>query len=159
MASVRARPALLSRVLRYRNQRVIDSFRAAYRVPRREAEGLFLDMLRFLWLTTRSQRRGEAPLPVLRAQAMLDEMWHTFVLHTRDYHSFCTRHFGVYVHHTPASPRERRRPVGERALDRVLRTVIDELGPEAAVRWYETYPRRYSLERIERLRRPLAARR
>lgn len=31
-----------------------------------------------------------------------DDLWHEFILHTRDYHDFCTQAFGSYLHHTPA---------------------------------------------------------
>lgn len=32
-----------------------------------------------------------------------DELWHEFILHTRQYHAFCKQAFGRYLHHTPAS--------------------------------------------------------
>ena len=31
-----------------------------------------------------------------------DTLWHEFILYTRDYHSFCARAFGGFLHHTPA---------------------------------------------------------
>lgn len=31
-----------------------------------------------------------------------DEMWHEFILYTREYESFCRRAFGNFLHHTPA---------------------------------------------------------
>lgn len=32
----------------------------------------------------------------------VDELWHEFILYTRDYQSFCRRAFGGFLHHTPA---------------------------------------------------------
>jgi hypothetical protein len=32
-----------------------------------------------------------------------DDLWHEFILHTRDYHNFCAQAFGSYLHHTPAT--------------------------------------------------------
>lgn len=32
---------------------------------------------------------------------MVDLGWHTFILHTRDYHEFCMRHAGRFIHHDP----------------------------------------------------------
>jgi hypothetical protein len=32
-----------------------------------------------------------------------DEMWHTFILHTKDYMDFCHNQFGVYLHHVPCT--------------------------------------------------------
>ena len=31
-----------------------------------------------------------------------DDLWHEFILYTRDYDSFCRRAFGTFLHHTPA---------------------------------------------------------
>ena len=151
-----ARLATLAVVLRYRNARVIDDFSARFKLPRLEATALFKDVLRFLWLTARAEQLGYEGVPVLGAQLLFDEMWHTFILRTRDYHEFCTRYFGGYRHHTPGSKRKKWAPTPEKQLDRLLDLVIDELGPETAVRWYETYPRRYPPERMDRLLRPYA---
>jgi hypothetical protein len=34
---------------------------------------------------------------------VVDDMWHEFVLHTRDYAEFCDAAFGRFLHHTPES--------------------------------------------------------
>ncbi len=31
-----------------------------------------------------------------------DDLWHEFILYTRDYDAFCRRAFGGFLHHTPA---------------------------------------------------------
>jgi hypothetical protein len=31
-----------------------------------------------------------------------DDLWHEFILYTRDYEAFCRRAFGAFLHHTPA---------------------------------------------------------
>ena len=31
-----------------------------------------------------------------------DDLWHEFILYTREYHAFCRRAFGGFLHHTPA---------------------------------------------------------
>jgi hypothetical protein len=31
-----------------------------------------------------------------------DDLWHEFILYTRDYEQFCKRAFGRFMHHTPA---------------------------------------------------------
>ena len=33
---------------------------------------------------------------------VVDDMWHEFILYTRDYEQFCRRAFGHMLHHTPA---------------------------------------------------------
>ena len=33
---------------------------------------------------------------------VVDDLWHEFILFTRDYGAFCQRAFGQFLHHTPA---------------------------------------------------------
>lgn len=41
--------------------------------------------------------------PVSMPSQVVDALWHEFILHTRTYDHFCTRAFGRFMHHTPAS--------------------------------------------------------
>lgn len=34
---------------------------------------------------------------------IVDELWHEFILYTRDYQQFCAKAFGKFMHHTPAA--------------------------------------------------------
>lgn len=34
---------------------------------------------------------------------VVDDLWHEFILHTRDYQEFCDKAFGQFLHHTPAA--------------------------------------------------------
>ena len=34
---------------------------------------------------------------------VVDDLWHEFILHTRNYDVFCRRAFGRFLHHTPAT--------------------------------------------------------
>jgi hypothetical protein len=40
---------------------------------------------------------------------VVDDLWHEFILDTREYGRFCEAAFGRYFRHTPQSPWERRR--------------------------------------------------
>ncbi len=33
----------------------------------------------------------------------VDDLWHAFILYTRDYEAFCEQSFGRFLHHTPAA--------------------------------------------------------
>lgn len=50
---------------------------------------------RFLQLH-KKQRTG-----IIVPGPMVDEVWHTHILHTRDYIKFCESEFGEYLHHDP----------------------------------------------------------
>jgi hypothetical protein len=41
--------------------------------------------------------------PVAMCSKEVDEVWHTFILFTRSYMSFCEQAFGWYLHHEPAT--------------------------------------------------------
>jgi hypothetical protein len=44
---------------------------------------------------------------------VVDDLWHEFILFTRDYHLFCQLAFGQYLHHTPAVKLGDRKPDNE----------------------------------------------
>ena len=54
-----------------------------------------IEFLRFISL--RFLETGERHSPA----ADVDTFWHAFILHTRDYMNFCSKHFGHYYHHEP----------------------------------------------------------
>lgn len=40
--------------------------------------------------------------PVSMPSQVVDDLWHEFILYTRDYQAFCSKAFGRFLHHTPA---------------------------------------------------------
>ncbi len=40
--------------------------------------------------------------PVSMPSQVVDDLWHEFILYTRDYGTFCNKAFGRFFHHTPA---------------------------------------------------------
>ena len=40
--------------------------------------------------------------PVAMPSQVVDDLWHEFILHTRNYEHFCRGAFGAFMHHTPA---------------------------------------------------------
>ncbi|XXX80825.1 hypothetical protein WMF30_18890 [Sorangium sp. So ce134] len=94
-ASARRRPDLFA----YRAQFVLDKLLMNKTVAtEREAEALFRELARYLWLVE-SDRTRAYPMFSLR----VDEAWHQFVLFTIEYADFCQRFFGRFLHHAPAN--------------------------------------------------------
>ncbi|HAT9713780.1 TPA: hypothetical protein JBD82_03085 [Legionella pneumophila subsp. pneumophila] len=89
----------LSELLHYKNEKIVTHF--CYSHPEYSIqEGLFLfeDLLDWMWLNKQRRLRGKKTYlfgPLL----ILDEMWHSFILHTRDYIDFSMKYFGEYFHH------------------------------------------------------------
>jgi hypothetical protein len=157
----------LDRVLAYRNADVVDRFCDDWDVERAEAEALFDDMLRWLWLGTRT----DGPLGITEPLLAIDEMWHTFVLFTVDYARFCEERIGRFIHHTPATRTERdadrelwrtdpataqaRWEARERAQ---YELVFRELGEATLLRWYVDLPTRFDEAFFRTARKPRSIR-
>lgn len=151
-AKAQRKPAPLATVLRYRNARVVNGFLRSYDIPRAEANRVFVEMLKFLWLCQYET------MPVLAEMKVLDEMWHTFILHTEEYRDFCLKFFGEFRHHDPEtriSPRRARRVRAsdwDRTVDRLVDVIEERLGARTVERWFVDYSERYSESNLEKLR-------
>ncbi|MEI8103297.1 MAG: hypothetical protein WCG84_00115 [Candidatus Moraniibacteriota bacterium] len=143
--------ASLQQVLDYDNARVLNKFRTMYSVSQDEVQEIFTEMKKWLWLSAQrkaSVRNGQlkdfGTLVIHTGMVIIDELWHTFILHTQDYTDFCNRYFGFYIHHSPGSPDFL--PQSDEKNREQLNYIWDLLGGETLVRWYEEYPVRYSPE-------------
>ncbi len=88
--------ASLQEILSYRNEAVVARFRKKLAVSDSEAEMLFSDVKRFLWLCSVAG--------VISPPPQIDEGWHHFILFTQDYDDFCRKYFGYFLHHRPSRP-------------------------------------------------------
>lgn len=150
----------LESILGYQNENVISRFTDMFEVTTLEAEDIFRETQKFLYIC---QEKGVfIPDDLL----MIDEMWHNFILFTKEYDFFCKRFFGRYFHHLPASKKEKMEQqqknelYPEKAkeeylqkLEHVIRMTIDHLGEETAIKWFRLYPSKYSKENIKALRK------
>ena len=84
----------MERALAYRNEAVVLRLCQNLELRRVEAELLFSDLLRFLYLCATSKKS-------LAPSRRIDSAWHEFLLFTRDYQCYCKRHLGTVVHHVP----------------------------------------------------------
>jgi hypothetical protein len=161
--------APLERVLAYRNPDVIDRFLDEFDLRRVEAEEIFREMLKWLWLCARRRedlaRGRHVTLPrllLLDDLYAVDQMWHSFLMFTDEYGHFCSTRFGFYVHHYPITRDERQAMLAHRERDpdgfkqeraAILRAnysyIYDELGPETLKRWCEEFPVKYAKDRIK----------
>lgn len=153
--------ASLEDILSYRNKDVIESFAATYSVSQEVAEEIFQEMLRFLWLCEAYEEKCLKVIdnPIL----VIDKMWHTFILFTRDYRDFCLRYFGHFLHHVPTTEREKRLEKQQRSPERYTERIEEKrtrynwiyelLGRDIFIKWYYEFPELYSPERIRKMRK------
>jgi hypothetical protein len=92
---------------RVRRTAIVDAYQFPGSVRQRFAqqrEGLSSDQLRRVEAGARQWFRLAAGHPKVRLwmpSVVVDQLWHEFVLHTRDYAAFCDAAFGRFVHHVP----------------------------------------------------------
>jgi hypothetical protein len=141
MTAVTTLPATLAEVLTYRHPGVVRRYVKEQHASREEAEEVFQETLKWLYLCGCSLRAGVA-CAMTAEIAKLDEMWHTFLMFTRDYADFCEHYFGSFLHHVPNEDEgEEAREEGAEAvreqLERQFGLVYDVLGEDTLKRWYE----------------------
>ncbi len=78
----------------YHNQSVVDRIAKENEISTEEAERWFEGALQFLEVASVA---GSPVSPSLK----IDEAWHAFILHTRDYAAYCQERFGRFIHHQP----------------------------------------------------------
>ena len=81
-------------IMSYKNDLVVKRYANRFKVSEEYASRLFYAMKQMLWLST--VHEGVNP------SKEVDDMWHWFILHTKQYIEFCGEFFGHYVHHSPA---------------------------------------------------------
>lgn len=153
----------LKTILKYKNPGVIERFSSSYGLSRRASQKVFLDLLRFLWLSNRHHNYvdwGRLPscapsqFQLLKEFEVIDEMWHLFLIFTQDYQKFCKKYFGLVLHHVPNLNSKVLKPDKKLLLWQKEQVklhhefILSELGPRVCERWFEVYPKNYSKRKL-----------
>lgn len=150
----------LPELIKYRNEDVLSRFTDLFAVTDEAAEDIFTEMKKFLFIS----RMPGVFIP--DELLIVDEMWHNFILFTKEYQDFCSFYFGQYLHHTPATKAAKTLHQQELAADAAtarkvfheklalfMSVTYDELGQETVVKWFQVYPVQYSKQAIKNLRK------
>lgn len=154
------RTITLTELIQYRNEDVLSRFTDLFDVTDAEAEDIFTETKKFLFIS----RLPGVFIP--DELLIIDEMWHNFILFTKEYQDFCSFYFGKYLHHIPsskaakilrqqelASNPEASRKAFNQQLATLLSVTYDELGPDTVIKWFQVYPVQYSKQAIKNLRK------
>ncbi len=155
----------LEQALAYRNDQILYKFQERWSVSFEEASELFEETKKWLWLQVAARLRpGSPPLAMTVALAMVDEMLHTFILFTREYIQYCDENYGVYLHHTPMTKKQKDAQLERfhedpeamlaaeaKFLSDMYSFTYELLGEETVVKWYSQYPAKYSGARMAAL--------
>lgn len=132
--------ATLDEILAYQHPGTVRRYCKEHLATPQEAEVVFREMLKFLYLSARAAGEGGG-CAITTEIEKLDWMWHTFLLFTRDYAEFCDRHFGVFIDHLPVEDDAAGAVADEAGLRAVVEQqfamVYDVLGEETLVAWYD----------------------
>ncbi|WP_291960115.1 hypothetical protein [Maribacter sp.] len=161
----------LKEILKYENEDVVYRFQKLFEVKEEEAIELFRDTLRWLYaidLNNKLFTSGEIDftIGINDDLLILDEMWHNFILFTKEYDSFCNDYFGYFIHHQPMtkikSIQENDEIISnyeniqnERKLffKKQYSFIYDLLGKDILVKWHKEWPIKYSIDKIRQLRK------
>lgn len=164
----------LSEVMAYRNDEVVLKFQESFPISRGEADAIFEELKKFLWMAARSKKSGHKGVaqrtPITDSMILLDEMWHCFILFTREYEAFCKSYLGGFVHHAPtphqekmhirqaiaASP-EKPAKMQRSVIKQSAELVCEHLGPDTARKWFIEWDQTYPVEGLRQIwRSPLS---
>lgn len=120
---------LLNELLTYQNESVVHYF--CQQNPNfniQQSKQLFQDLLGWMWLTAyrkKTQRHTFLFGPLI----VLDSIWHTFILHTRNYQEFCETYFEEFFHHD-VEPEGLEHQLSEEELSEFLQDCFEFLGED-----------------------------
>lgn len=75
--------------------KVVEKYRADYLASHDTASAVLLELKRWLTLCVMHPEKAYG------IGGQVDDMWHTFILFTKDYARFCEEIAGTFIHHSP----------------------------------------------------------
>ncbi len=145
---------------------VITGFMDRYDVSYPEAKEIFDETKKFLELAVEVQDNEGINLFIDRPLFIIDEMWHTFILHTKQYIDFCFKNFSKFIHHRPTPKKEKdivslrfqenpSQVINETKEKLMLQYsfIYDKYGAETLMKWYEEWANKYTPEYLSRIKK------
>lgn len=140
--------APLNEVLNYKHPAVVRRFQKDHPDKAHKAEQLFTDLMIFFWISKKhhadkahNPKNDSLNFVFIMDEEMrdIDQMWHVFLLYTKDYMDCCHRYFGEYLHHLPdiVPTFEKGSFDFESNLKKFLDYTYDQLGEATIRRWFE----------------------
>jgi hypothetical protein len=137
----------LDNFLSYDNLYVKKRYTVDYPNNTLQADQAFTELLKFFWLC-KQHKTEQAAEPDNEAlhfscsihmeMSEIDDMWHTFLLFTKDYMQFSETYFGGFVHHQPNIDEDTAENGGfnETELARYFTYIEKKLGEETLAKWF-----------------------
>ena len=100
----------LEKLFEYQNKDVLHRYVRDFTESRLTAGQAFKELMKYFWLREKHKLdrknmpgNDDLDFQVVMHHEMkeIDDMWHTFLLFTKDYAGFCQQYFGEFIHHLP----------------------------------------------------------
>ncbi|MBY0379276.1 MAG: hypothetical protein K2P99_02625, partial [Burkholderiales bacterium] len=101
-----------------------------------------------LWLSQKRQREEGKVVPILFDAFAIDEMWHTFLLFTKEYHEFSYELFNTYLHHNPCIDPEKDAILLSEA-ENTIRYIASYVDENTMKKWYLEWPEKYCEKKMK----------
>lgn len=138
----------LSHLQQYRQNEVLKRYAKDYPHNHLPPESAWQELMKYFWLCQKHKLEKEQfpdskqldfVCSMHREMHELDDMWHSFLLYTKDYHAFCSQYFGQFIHHVP-SAEDKKNKIGiddfEAKLRAYLNYINQHLGAETLRIWF-----------------------
>ncbi len=136
----------LEQILEYRHPSVEKRFAELYGKSPEETRVVLADLMRFFWASEKHEedkktlRDPDLDFIFIMDEEMrpIDDIWHIFLLYTKDYMNFCEKFFGQYIHHLPdiIPGINQTAEKFEQNLSKFINYNYDLLGQETIERWF-----------------------
>lgn len=138
----------INSVLTYTNPMLLKRYTKDYPNNTLSAGEALHELLNYLWLCHQysielNHCEQASSLPkftcaMYEEMSDIDDMWHTFILHTKDYMDFCHNYFGHFIHHLPLDEISLKDSnIYEEELYYYLHFIYDRLGETTVKKWFQ----------------------
>ncbi|UII30336.1 hypothetical protein LVD17_18760 [Fulvivirga ulvae] len=142
--------------------KIIEAFMNRYDVSAEEAQDIFNETKKWLWLGANCKDLDTHALFIDDSLAIIDEMWHNFILHSKAYYNFCINKLKRMIHHEPTSHTEATKSNNqynqdpesyEKLVKKQYSLIYDHLGKDTLIKWYDTLANKYTPEYIQSIKK------
>ncbi len=136
----------MPKLLRYQNENVLLRYEKDYPNSTLKAKDALHELLKYFWLSVKHKidciRNPENqdlffPCGMYPEMQEIDDMWHTFLLFTKDYGEFCQKFFGEFLHHVPKTEENSlSKEEFKIVFARYLSYIYDHLGEDTVKKWF-----------------------
>lgn len=136
----------LNDLLSYKSSDVLNRYHKDYPNNNLKPEEAFVELMKYFWLVNKheidlqlnpNKKHLQFECSMHVEMKEIDDMWHTFLLFTREYKDFCQQYFEKFIDHAPnvgtdsVSANEFKTD-----LSRYLSYIYDNLGEETVRKWF-----------------------